>query len=101
MTGLIAASARRAILAIAHPENASAAGGAPPSVGGFSLPTLVGSGSPSVLKTAGPPTTTTGQTDLGPDANQSNSPIMKTYVLAGDVTSAQAADAALNQKRQF
>ena len=101
MTALIAASARRAILAIAHPENASAAGGAPPSVGGFGIPTLVGSGSPSVLKTAGPPTTTTGQTDLGPDANQSNSPIMKTYVLAGDVTSAQAADAALNQKRQF
>jgi hypothetical protein len=101
MTGLIAASARRAILAIAHPESGDTAIGAPPSVGGFSMPVLVGSSSPSVLKTSGPPTSTPGQTDLGPNMTQGNNTIMKTYVLAGDVTSAQAADVALNQKRQF
>ena len=41
-----------------------------------------------------------GQTTLGPN-DGSNSTLLKTYVLAGDVTNAQAANAALNQKRQF
>jgi hypothetical protein len=59
--------------------------GAGNSVGGYGFPQIIGN---------------QGQTTLGPN-DGSNSTLLKTYVLAGDVTNAQAANAALNQKRQF
>jgi len=39
--------------------------------------------------------------DLGAQTGGRTGGVFKTYVLAGDVTSAQAADAKINQRRQF
>ena len=66
---------------------------APPSIGGFGTPTLVPQS----------PIPTPGNQVTIPQAGEAggNQLPIKTYVLAGDVTSAQAAEAKLNQRRQF
>ena len=70
-------------------------GGAPatPSVGGFAIPTLAPS----------PGVPTPGNQITVPQTGETggNQLPIKTYVLAGDVTNAQAAEAKLNQRRTF
>ena len=70
-------------------------GGAPatPSVGGFAIPTLAPS--------PGVPTPGNQITVPQPGETGGNQLPIKTYVLAGDVTNAQAAEAKLNQRRTF
>jgi hypothetical protein len=94
---LSAASKAKAIL-----KSGGGGGGSAPTVP--ATPSIPSGGSNigggGTLGTYGAPTTgffTPGQTNT----QGGNVPPIKTYVLAGDVTSAQAAEAKLNQRRQF
>lgn len=64
-----------------------------PSVGGFAIPTLAPSGG---IPTPGNQITVPQVGETG-----GNQQPLRTYVLAGDVTNAQAAEAKLNQRRTF
>jgi hypothetical protein len=78
----------------ANPSGGGGGGApAPPSVGGFAIPTLAPS----------PGVPTPGNQITVPQAGEAggNQLPIKTYVLAGDVTNAQAAEAKLNQRRTF
>ena len=91
----------RAILKSGNTSGGSASGGASiPSAGGYSGPTQGFLGGIPQL-----PTSTTGGAGAGYGGAQQGGGrtggVFKTYVLAGDVTSAQAADARINQRRQF
>jgi hypothetical protein len=67
-------------------------GGSAPSIGGAggSIPTTTGTFIPTLPKGT---TTPTGQGSI--------TPVVKTYVVSGDVTDAQQAEAQINQKRKF
>ena len=90
-----AASRAKSIL-----KSGGGGGGAPPSIPATpSIPSKGASGG-GAAGTFGAPTT--GFFAPSPINTQGgNVPPIKTYVLAGDVTSAQAAEAKLNQRRQF
>ena len=93
---LSAASRAKAIL-----KSGGGGGGSAPTVPATpSIPSGGGNIAGGGGGTFGAPTTgffTPGQTNI----QGGNVPPIKTYVLAGDVTSAQAAEAKLNQRRQF
>jgi hypothetical protein len=101
--GILAAATASSISKIKSVKPGSGGGGSPVPKGG-SAPSVGGggggAGAGAPLGTFGAPATgffTPGQTNT----QGGNVTPIKTYVLAGDVTSAQAAEAKLNQRRQF
>ena len=89
----------RAILQSGKTSGGAASGGSIPTTGGYSSPTqgfLGGIPQIPTSSTGGGAGTGGAQTGGGRTGG-----VYKTYVLAGDVTSAQAADARINQRRQF
>ena len=99
LAGVIALGAARAIQNV---RNANPNGAPTNNGGGPTIPTTFGSVSSTTPSLPGSTTNNPNQVGVGgPQQTGVNTPVVRAYVLAGDVTDAQTADAKLQQKRKL